>query len=108
MDKLIRNLLIALAVLVILTPIGLISTGETFGEWGNDYLEEKLGYVPAGLESVSVAWNAPLPDYGLPFLGETFAGMSVGYILSAIVGVALCGGLLYLIGKLLAKRESDN
>jgi len=105
MEKIYMYLLIGLAVLMVLVPLGLISTGETYGEWGTDYLQEKLGYIPSGLNSLADLWHAPLPDYGLPGQGDTLADMSPGYWLSAIVGVALCGGILYIGAKTLVKTK---
>jgi hypothetical protein len=105
MDKLVRNLVIGLALLIILAPLGLLAVGETFGEWGSEELEEKLGFVPPGLEERSALWSAPLPDYAFPG-GENSESMSVSviaYILSAVVGVVVCGGLLYFVGKRVAK-----
>lgn len=66
MDKTTRNLIIGLVALIILAPLGLLAVGETFGEWGNEDLEEKIGYVPSGLEEFSSLWSAPMPDYTLP------------------------------------------
>ena len=105
MEKIYMYLLIGLAILIVLTPLGLISTGETYGEWGTDWLQEQLGYIPAGLNSLSSLWNAPLPDYGLPGQGDTLLAMTPGYLLSAIIGVALCGGILYFGGKMLVKNK---
>jgi|AGTN01.2.fsa_nt_gi hypothetical protein len=105
MDKTLKYLLIGLAVLVILVPIGLLAEGETYGEWANDWLDENLGYVPQGISDMTGFWNAPLPDYGLPGQGSTFADMTPGYIISALVGIALCGGLLYFGGKMLIKNK---
>jgi hypothetical protein len=102
----IKKMIIAMAILVILVPLGLIATGETFGEWGLEELEEKIGYVPSGLEDLSSLWNAPLADYGFPG-NETTVGAIAGYIFSAIVGIALCGAAIYIIGKLVAKNESE-
>lgn len=87
MDKTTRNLLIILAILVILTPIGLILGGVTFGE-----------------ETTSSLWNAPLSDYGLPG-NNTPLGTVAGYVVSAVIGVAICGGALYLLGKIVAKND---
>lgn len=106
MDKMVRNFAVGLTLLIILVPLGLLAAGETFGEWGSAELKEKLGYVPSGLERLSSIWSAPLPDYALPGgdssgQGALFAG---AYILSAIIGVVVCGGLLYLVGKRLAKE----
>ena len=38
MDKTTRNLIVGLAALIILAPLGLLAVGETFGEWGNEEL----------------------------------------------------------------------
>lgn len=103
MDKTVRNLAIGLLVLVILCPLGLLAVGETFGEWSNEEIEEKLGFVPPGLESLSSLWSAPLPDYSLPGSGDTMTMAAAAYILSAVIGVVLCGGFLYLIGKKLVR-----
>ena len=103
MDKTTRKLATGLLVLVILTPLGLLAVGETFGEWGPEEVEEKLGFVPPGLESLSDLWNAPLPDYALPGSDESMTVAVAAYILSAVIGVVVCGGLLFLIGKKVAK-----
>jgi hypothetical protein len=103
MEKIIRNFAIGLIALMILAPLGLLAVGETFGEWGNEGLKEKLGYVPHGLEQLSSLWSAPLPDYAFPG-GEASESMAaVAYIVSAVIGVVVCGGLLYVVGKRFAK-----
>ncbi len=60
-----------LGVLIVLTPIGLILGGETFGE-----------------NATSTLWNAPMADYGIPGVSTTI-GTMLGYVASAIVGVAV-------------------
>lgn len=102
MDKTIRNLTIGLLILVILTPIGLLATGDTFGEWSNKELKEKLGFVPSGLEKLAPLWKAPMPDYFIPG-DESHHGAEMAYVMSAIIGVAICVGLLYIVGKRIAK-----
>ncbi len=103
MDKMLRNFAIGLVLLIILAPLGLLAVGETFGEWGSEELKEKLGYVPNGLEQLSSLWSAPLPDYAFPG-GEPSESMAAAaYILSAVIGVLVCGGLLYFVGKKVAK-----
>jgi hypothetical protein len=103
MDKMMRNFAIGLALLIILAPLGLLAAGETFGEWGPDELKEKLGFVPPGLERLSGIWNAPLPDYALIGSGDSMTSAASAYILSAVIGVIVCAGLLYVIGKRVAK-----
>ena len=103
MDKIIRNFAIGLVVLIILAPLGLLAVGETFGEWSNEEIKEKLGFVPPGLEQLSSLWSAPLPDYALPGGGESMTVAAAAYILSAVIGVAVCGGLLYFVGRKVAR-----
>lgn len=88
---------------MVLAPLGLLAVGETFGEWGNEELHEKLGFVPHGLEELSGLWNAPLPDYAFPGGGDSMTVSAVAYILSAVIGVVACGGILYVVGKKIAR-----
>ncbi len=105
--KIVRNFAIGLALLIILTPLGLLAVGETFGEWGREELNEKLGYVPSGFEKLSGLWCAPIPDYAFPGgeSGESMALSAAAYILSAVMGVIVCIGLLYVIGKRIARDQ---
>ena len=103
MDNMVRNFVIGLVLLIILAPLGLLAVGETFGEWGPEEVKEKLGFVPPGLEQLSGIWNAPLPDYAFPGGGESMTVAAAAYILSALIGVVVCGGLLYFVGKKVAR-----
>ena len=103
MDNTTKALAIGLVALIILAPLGLLAVGETFGEWSNEEIEEKLGFVPPGLEELSSIWSAPMPDYALPGQGDSMGSAAMTYILSAVIGVIVCGGLLYAIGKKIAK-----
>lgn len=98
-------LVIALAVLVVCVPIGLIATGTAFGEWGSDELEEMNGYVPTGLQSLSDVWSAPIPDYDLPGEHDSLPSQAPGYYISAIIGVLVCAGIAYGLGKVAIKRN---
>lgn len=96
-----RNLWLALGTLVILSPLGLIASGTAFGEWGVDQLEEEVGFVPAGLERMAGLWShAPLADYGIAGFNASFMQSAAGYILSALVGVALVAGIMAIFTKL--------
>ena len=90
MDELLRNLLIVLAVMIVVVPIGLLAVGTAYGEWD-------IG--------VSSTWAAPIPDYALPSLGGSLLNQSLAYWLSAIIGVVLSGGLLILIGRAITSRN---
>ncbi len=102
MEKAIRNMAIGLMILVIFVPLGLLATGETFGEWGPKELQEKLGFVPRGLGDLAPSWSAPLPDYAISG-DESGTGMVAAYYLSALLGIVICAGLLYFVGKRVAK-----
>jgi hypothetical protein len=107
MDKNLKYLLIGLAILIILTPIGLYLGGDTFAEWGAQEVKDKIGYVPSGFSSLSNIWNAPLPDYAVPVFGGSTIGQVSGYIVSAVIGAIVCGGALYLMGKILARKDEN-
>ncbi len=106
-----RPFLAALAVMALLTPVGLYipeitKAGRAWGEWGVHEVRALVGYTPREMERSANAWKAPLPDYSLP--GEGSAPLkrrSLSYVLSAIAGIAACGGLAYLVARRLAARR---
>lgn len=106
-----RPLLIALAVMALLTPIGLylpevMKAGGAWGEWGVDEVRKMIGYAPREMGRSAEAWKAPLPDYALP--GQKAAPLgrrSLGYVVSALAGAAACGGAAYLVARQLAERK---
>lgn len=102
MDKLIRNFTIGLGLLIILAPLGLLAVGEAFGEWGPEEFQQKVGFIPQGLQQLSGLWNAPMSDYSLPGAEDSMTFSSIAYILSAVIGVVISGGLLYFVGKKIA------
>ncbi|MDE3090605.1 MAG: cobalt transporter CbiM [Chloroflexota bacterium] len=75
-----------LLALLALTPLGLLAPGTAWGEWSRAELEQiGLGYIPSGFDKWSSLWNAPLSGYDLAALKNP----TVGYLLSAILGVGL-------------------
>jgi cobalt/nickel transport system permease protein len=92
------------AALVAATPLGLLASGAAWGEWGADEIAEvvtngtALGYTPQGLAN---GWTlgALMPDYALDGVNEV-----AGYILSAIIGVALLI-ILFKLFSLLFKEK---
>ena len=98
-----RVLWILLPVLIILTPLGLLAPGTAWGEWGADELAQRgLAFVPKGFASLQGLWGAPMKDYNLPALGNA----NLGYILSAIVGVALIALVAWLLTTALTVRQA--
>ena len=105
-----NKLWIAIAILTLLSPLGLIlpeyfKAGAAWGEWGIETVKELTGYVPAGLEKLSRLWNAPLPDYAFNGWDEKgLAHLSFAYIISAIIGIAIVVAVVSYLGKWLAKK----
>jgi len=105
MDKNVKVFVIALVVLIVLVPVGLIASGTAYGEWGPDDIQQMVGYVPAGLQQLSDLWHPLLPDYDFPGGHDTMPAQAPGYYVSAIVGVLLCCGVMFMVGKAIAKKD---
>jgi cobalt/nickel transport system permease protein len=95
-----RPLWIALGVLLILTPLGILAAGTAWGEWSpKDYRDAQArkqmaaasgqeappAQTPRGIEKLSSFWTAPMPGYAPRFLKSA----SFGYLLSAMSGTGL-------------------
>jgi hypothetical protein len=100
--------------LVVLSPLGLIlpaelGAGSAWGEWSSEEIRKLVGHMPAGMSRLAGLWRAPMPDYALK--GQERAPLhtlSLSYVASAIVGVAIVAGIAVLIGKVLARRERSD
>ena len=105
------KLWIGLAVLALLSPLGLLlpawfSAGDAWGEWGTETLREMVGYMPTGLQRLSSVLKTPLPDYAFSGAEEQdLARQGLAYILSALIGMAATAGAIMLLGRALARRE---
>ncbi|MEI7646204.1 MAG: cobalt transporter CbiM [Chloroflexales bacterium] len=101
-----RPLLILLAIMMILSPLGLVATGTAWGEWApedfaNTEARQEIqagsgnaappAVVPPGMERLSDVWSAVIPDYD-PFQSRDVNIQRIGYLISALVG----GGLILL------------
>ena len=98
--KSLRPLWIALAVLLIFTPLGILAVGAAWGEWvPEDFATPQARQqiaaasgnhappvqAPSGLQKLATVWTAPMPRYAPPILKSA----QLGYILSAMVGTGL-------------------
>lgn len=109
--KTMSKLWIAIAAIIILTPLGLFvpsffKSYGAWGEWGPDEINKMAGFVPEKLEKLSGIWKAPMRNY--TFKGWEDKGalhLSAAYIFSAILGVIIIIGITFAAGKLLAKKE---
>jgi len=111
----VRRLWVALAALLILTPLGILAVGSAWGEWSaQDFSDPQMrrqiaaasrnlappSAAPRGLERLSSIWTAPLSRYAPPFIRSA----AFGYLVSAMVGVGLIILLALLLNRLLARR----
>jgi cobalt/nickel transport system permease protein len=102
----------ALAVVLLLTPLGILAGGAAWGEWApKDFADPARraeiaaasGRVappmaaPAGVERLAKLWTASLPDYAPHFVKS--AGF--GYLLSAMFGVGLIVGVAWLAQRVM-------
>ncbi|MGE5620003.1 MAG: cobalt transporter CbiM [Sphingomonadaceae bacterium] len=101
------SLVALLALMVTLTPLGLLAPGSADFEWGGEELLEMVGYIPAGIEQAGSVWGwAPLPDYQLAAVAAegSFLQQAPAYILSAVVGIGIIFALFFA-ARLLATRR---
>ena len=110
MTKFQKKLWIGLAIMALLTPLGIylpkkFNAGDAWGEWGPEKIKELLGYVPAGLKKLADFWKAPVPDYNFGGENTAMSTQVISYIISGIIGIAAVVILIYVITKFLIKHE---
>lgn len=89
---------------IILSPLGLLASGTAFGEWGTNEVKQIIGYIPSGMAQAADSWHALFPDYSIPHWGETPLALSIGYIISAIVGMVIISTLILLSARLTNRK----
>lgn len=109
----VKKLWIGIGVLVLLSPLGVIlpalfDAQGAWGEWGLGTIEKVAGFVPEGMKRLARVWQAPLPDYAVPGQGRGLAGKGLGYVLTGIIGVAVVAGIMYLLAKILTRRNDTH
>ncbi len=90
----------ALAVMLVLTPLGILAAGSAWGEWmASDYSNAAVrrqiaassfqraapSHPPVGLARLSTVWTAPFARYAPPYVRNA----SFGYMLSSMFGAGL-------------------
>jgi cobalt/nickel transport system permease protein len=97
-----RPLWIALLALVLAVPLGLLAPGTAWGEWnGQQLANHGLGFIPQGLSQMSNLWAAPMAGYTILSIHNP----TVGYILSAVLGVFLITFLAWLLASAFARSQ---
>ncbi|HYG97648.1 MAG TPA: cobalt transporter CbiM [Terriglobales bacterium] len=110
-----KPLVAGLALLLLLTPLGVLAVGTAWGEWsaedfasveGRNQIAAVSGNqappatVPSGLQRLSSVWTAPFPDYAPPMVKHE----SFGYVLSGMFGVGLVTLATMALGGVLRFR----
>jgi cobalt/nickel transport system permease protein len=113
--RLTRPFWIRLALLLLLTPLGILAAGTAWGEWAaRDFSDAQMrqriaiassntalpSQPPRGLERLSSVWSAPFPQYAPPFVRRPV----FGYLLSAMFGSGLVIMLTLLLGWMAGTR----
>ena len=94
---------VLLGALMIGTPLGLLAEGTAWGEWGADEIAATgAGYTPSGMLN-GFSFEVLLPDYSL---GN--APAVVGYLLSAVIGVAVLMMAFRLIAGFAGKKSKHS
>ncbi len=90
------------AVLIVITPLGLLAPDTAWGEWSSEQLRNMgLGFVPQGIRRWEGLWKSLLSDYSVPGLGE-----NTGYIVSAIAGVLFILAIFGVV-KIAARKAAQ-
>jgi cobalt/nickel transport system permease protein len=110
-----RPLWIRLALLMLLTPLGILAAGTAWGEWGakefsDPQLRQQIAAAsgniappsqqPQGLARLSSLWSAPFPQYAPPFVHRP----AFGYVMSAVFGSGLILGFFLLMAWMTDRR----
>jgi cobalt/nickel transport protein len=108
----VKKLWIGIGILAILSPLGVIvpkwfGAGGAWGEWGLNKIEKTAGFLPEGMKRLAETWKAPLSDYAVPGQSKGMAGESVGYIASGVIGVIIAAAVMYLLTKILVRRNGE-
>ncbi len=110
--KTVKKLWIGIAILALLSPLGLIvpalfGAGGGWGEWGVEEFRKLVGYIPEGMQRLAHIWKSPMKDYTVPSQTHGMGQKSLGYVLTALIGVALAAGLAYALAKLLGRKDRE-
>jgi cobalt/nickel transport system permease protein len=110
-----RRLWLAVALLMLLTPLGILAAGTAWSEWlpsefANPGSQAKItaaakipeGTIPAGMQRLANLWTAPFPAYVPTFVKSP----GFGYLLSAMFGVGLLLLLSLFVQRCFERRRA--
>src|SRR5271167_4284940 len=110
-----RRLWLAVALLMLLTPLGILAAGKAWSEWSPSEFARPgspaqtaaatnvpAGTVPPGMQRLANLWTAPFPAYAPTFVKST----AFGYLLSAMFGVGFLLSSSLLVQRYLERRRT--
>ena len=109
-NKIARKFWIGIGVLALLSPLGIIipnylGAGGAWGEWSLAQVEKMVGFAPEGMKRTAETWKAPMTNYAVPGQEAGPLHSSFGYIAAGIIGITVTAGLMYLITRLLVRKD---
>lgn len=90
----IRSAYGVLVALICLAPLGLLASGEAWGEWGVETIGKAVGFIPEGMRG-GIRFSSVFPDYMVRGFPEV-----LGYVVSAVAGAAVLVIAFKLLGML--------
>jgi hypothetical protein len=102
-----KKIIIGLTALIMLTPLGLLVPGTAWGEWGFDEIKHKIGFIPPGMSRFNTIIKNILPAYGIPGFDKSFFQSALGYIFSAMIGIAAIALIFWLIAKFVPEKKAE-
>jgi cobalt/nickel transport system permease protein len=110
-----RRLWITVALLMLLTPLGILAAGKAWGEWSPSEFAragspaqiaaaaiDPAAGTPAGMQRLANLWTAPFPAYAPAFVKSA----AFGYLLSAMFGVGFLLSFSLLVQRYLERRRA--
>jgi cobalt/nickel transport system permease protein len=116
-QKSLRKLWLTVALLMLLTPLGILAGGTAWGEWSTNLVSAAADQraiptashnqaqptsPPPGLQRLSSLWTAPIPNYAPEFVKSP----PFGYLLSAMFGVGMLLAFSLVIQRILQRRRT--
>jgi cobalt ECF transporter T component CbiQ len=99
-----RWLWVALIVLIVASPLGLLAPGTAWGEWGAQKLALMGVRIPQGLARLETLWNAPFSGYQV----QPFHNSGLGYSVSALLGILIILLAAWLLLTLLTSGKKKH
>jgi cobalt/nickel transport system permease protein len=108
------RLWLAVALLMLLTPLGILAAGKAWSEWSPSEFArpgspaqtaaattDPTAGIPAGMQRLANLWTAPFPAYAPAFVKSA----AFGYLLSAMFGVGFLLALSLLMQRYVKRRR---